>query len=96
MAQVWRSSHISKPILPDLCKFGGKLSEDIENCYEPIVTDQKPAPVSANMDVIQNVSLAKKTNLICSGMCFCQDYENQPIFSEELFLNFPGLLKKLH
>ena len=60
MAQVWRSSHISKPILPDLCKFGGKLSEDIENCYEPIVTDQKPAPVSANMDVIQNVSLAKK------------------------------------
>ena len=46
MARVWRSSHISKPILPDPCKFGWKLSEDIENCYEPIMTDQKPAPVS--------------------------------------------------
>ena len=48
MARVWRSSHISKPILPDPCKFGWKLSEDIdiENCDEPIMTDQKPAPVS--------------------------------------------------
>ena len=39
------------------------------------------------MDVIQNVALAKKKNLICSEMCFCQDCENQPIFSEELSLN---------
>ena len=39
MARVWRSSHISKPILPDPCKFGWKLSEDIENCYEPIMTE---------------------------------------------------------
>ena len=28
-----------------------------------------------------------KNNLICSEMCFCQDCENQPIFSEELLLN---------
>ena len=41
----------------------------------------------ANIDVIQNVALAKKDNLICSEMCFCQDCENQPIFSEELSLN---------
>ena len=34
------------------------------------------------MDVIQNVALEKK-----SEMCFCQDCENQPIFSEELSLN---------
>ena len=46
MARVWRSSHISKPIFPDPCNFGWKLSEDTENSYEPIMTDQKPAPVS--------------------------------------------------
>ena len=46
MARVWRSSYISKPTLPDPCKFGCKLSEDIENYYEPKMTDQKPAPVS--------------------------------------------------
>ena len=39
------------------------------------------------MDVIQNVALAKKSNLICSEMCFCQDCENRPIFYEELSLN---------
>ena len=59
MARVWRSSHISKPILPDPCKFGWKLSEDIENCYEPIMR----ASAGANMDVIQNVALAKTTVL---------------------------------
>ena len=46
MARVWRSPYISKPILPDPCKFGCKLSADIENCYEPKMTDQKPTPVS--------------------------------------------------
>ena len=46
MARVWRSSHISNPTLPDPCKFGWTLSEDIENCYQPIMIDQKPAPVS--------------------------------------------------
>ena len=63
---------MSKPILPDPCKSGWKLSEDIENCYEPIMADQKPAPVlvvelsfcSANMDVIQNVALAKKQSYL--------------------------------
>ena len=29
----------------------------------------------------------QKNNLICSEMCFCQDCEDQPIFSEELSLN---------
>ena len=90
MARVWRSSHISKPILPDPCKFGWKLSEDIENCYEPIMTDQKPAPVLvAGLSFCRrkhggekSVALAKKNNLISSEMCFCQDCENQSIFSK--------------
>ena len=95
MARVWRSSYISNPILPDPCKFGWKLSEDIENCYEPIMTDQKPVPVSVDelgfcrckhgCDTKRYT--CKKKQFICSEMCFCQDFENQPIFSEELSLN---------
>ena len=46
IARVWRSAHISKSILPDPCKFSWKLGKDIKNFYEPIMTDQKPAPVS--------------------------------------------------
>ena len=96
MARVWQSYHISKPIFPDpLNKFGWKLSENIENCYEPIMTDKKPAPASVaelsfcrfkhGCDIKR--CTFKKNNLICSEMCFCQDCENQPIFPEELSLN---------
>ena len=101
MARVWRSSHISKAILPDPCKFGWKLCEDIENCYESIMTDQKPVPVSVaelsfcwckhGCDTKRCTCKKTKTNkkkiLICSEMWFCHDCENQPIFSEGLSLN---------
>ena len=91
MAWVWRSSHISRSIFLDPCKFGWRLSEEIENCNEPIITDQMLAPVS-----VAELSFCRckrgcdtkcctcEKNLICSEMCFCQDCENQPIFSEEL------------
>ena len=58
------------------------------------MTDQKPAPISVvelsfcrcKRGCDTNVALAKKNNLLCNEMCFCQDCENQPIFSEELSL----------
>ena len=59
------------------------------------MTDQKPAPVSVvelsfcrcKHGCDTKRCTCKKNNLICSEMCFCQDCENQPIFSEELSLN---------
>ena len=59
------------------------------------MTDQKPAPVSVvelsfcrcKHGCDAKRCTCKKNNLICSEMSFCQDCENQPIFSEELSLN---------
>ena len=85
MARIWRSSHKWKPILPGPCKFGWKLRDDTEHYYEPIMTNEKPAPVSVVELSFCNCKhgcetkrcTCNKNNLICSEMCFFQHCENQ-------------------
>ena len=90
MVQIWRSSHKSKPILPDPFEFGWKLRDDTEQYYEAIMTYEKAASVSVvklsfcscKHDCETKRCTCKKNNLICSEMCFCQQCENHPRLPE--------------
>ena len=74
IARIWPSSYKSKAIPLDPCEFGGKLRENTEHHYEPVIANEKSAPVSVvelsfcrcKNGCETKRCTCKKNNLICS------------------------------
>ena len=80
---VWKSAHISSPVLPNPSDYGW-VYNDQDEVYEPIMTSLAPAPESiidltvcnCKTNCSTNRCKCRKNGLNCSEMCGCNDCLN--------------------